>query len=224
MNLLHVSLILLGYFIWACCIGEGSISSPFRIWDPFKAGRWRGFENLLIESADKSFFYVKCHCHNDITKGSVAVTWTARRDKLLGVLSLSWKVFFESYKLLFLWYHFNINEQDFFNLMRDQNIQNKKNYDATLCICKQLPFHFYVYFWKISRRRKTLGCYVEWTPPILYVCMVPWKYFFSTKTKKEVTKLKEGCFHKGRFPYSCNLPRLWNTASNSCPWMLRRLH
>jgi hypothetical protein len=41
--------------------------------------------------------------------------------------------------------------------------------------------------------------------------MNPWKYFFSTKTKKEVTKLKEGCFHKGRFPYSCNLPRLWNT-------------
>jgi hypothetical protein len=45
----YMSLILLGYFIWACCIGEGSISRPFRIWDLFKAGRSRGFENLLID-------------------------------------------------------------------------------------------------------------------------------------------------------------------------------
>jgi len=59
-------------------------------------------EGGLIDSAERSFFYVKCHCHNDITKGSVAVPWTARRDKLVGVLSLSWKVFFELYKLLFL--------------------------------------------------------------------------------------------------------------------------
>jgi hypothetical protein len=28
-----------------------------------------------------------------------------------GGLSLSWKAFFESYKLLFLQYHYNINEQ-----------------------------------------------------------------------------------------------------------------
>jgi len=27
---------------------------------------------------------------------------------------------------MFLWHHYNVNEYDFFNLMKDQNIQNKK--------------------------------------------------------------------------------------------------
>jgi hypothetical protein len=36
-------------------------------------------------------------------------------------------------------------------------------------------------FWGISPNRRTLGCYAEGAPPILYVLMFPWKYFFSMK-------------------------------------------
>jgi hypothetical protein len=50
---------------------------------------------------------------------------------------------------------------------------------------------------------KTLGPYAEGAPPILYVPMFPWKYFFSTKCerseeiKKNVISTKRVVYVRG---------------------------
>ncbi len=41
------------------CIGAGSISKPFHIWDPLKSVGWGGVENSK-GSTDRPFSYVKC--------------------------------------------------------------------------------------------------------------------------------------------------------------------
>ncbi len=88
------------------------------------------FQCIREGFVSKSFFYVK-HCYEtDTAKGqdNNAVTRTMRRDRLIGIFHLGQSCFdtLESTFLLFLWHHYNINEQDFFNPTRDQNIQRKK--------------------------------------------------------------------------------------------------
>jgi hypothetical protein len=56
------------------------------------------------------------------------VIMIVKRDKLVCNFVASWKVCFEMCKLLQC--HFYIIEQNFFNLVKDQNMQKKKN--ATL--------------------------------------------------------------------------------------------
>jgi hypothetical protein len=45
---------------------------------------------------------------------------------LVEVILIGWKIFFGLCKLLFLRHHYDVNEQYFFNLVRDQNIPRKK--------------------------------------------------------------------------------------------------
>jgi hypothetical protein len=53
-----------------------------------------------------------------------------------------------------------------------------------------LFLNFWVYFEGSPLRRRTLGCYPKGAPPILYVPMFPWKYFFSKKWGKMEGKKK----------------------------------
>lgn len=45
---------------------------------------------------------------------------------LMEVIQIGWKISFKLCKLLFLRHQCNVNEHDFFNLVKDQKIQSKK--------------------------------------------------------------------------------------------------
>jgi hypothetical protein len=82
-----------------------------------------------------------------------------RRDRLMGNFHLveailtSWRVFSKLCKLLFLQHYCDINEQDFFYIMKDHNMQRKKcNDDLRLLIgAKTFPLlksrHIIVPWW-----------------------------------------------------------------------------
>ncbi len=63
-----------------------------------------------------------------LPRDNITMTRTVKKDRLVGmeVTLTSWRVFFRLFKLLFLQHHYNVSEQDFFNPLRDQNIQRKK--------------------------------------------------------------------------------------------------
>jgi hypothetical protein len=70
-------------------------------------------------------------------------------------------------------------------------------------INNSLFIYFYVYILRDLPPTRTLGHYARGAPPILYVPMFPWKYFFSTKWDRSKEIKRESCLHKGEvFPYS----------------------
>jgi hypothetical protein len=71
-----------------------------------------------------------------VTLQRVSIAVTVKKEKLVGnyhpveIALTSWRVPFKLCKLFLLEHHFVINEHDFFNLVKDQNIQRKKCDDA----------------------------------------------------------------------------------------------
>jgi len=74
-----------------------------------------------------------------LKRNNITMIRTVRKNKLMDNfhpmknIGTSSKISFRLCKLLFLQHHCNINKHDFFDPMRDQNIQEKK-YDDGLCL------------------------------------------------------------------------------------------
>jgi hypothetical protein len=76
-----------------------------------------------------------------LQRDNVAMIRIMRKDRLVGGVTLAgWRVVSRLCKLMFLRQHYDIIKQDFFNPMKDQNIQRKK-YGSVLHHCNNLEVY-----------------------------------------------------------------------------------
>jgi len=75
------------------------------------------------------------HCKGTMRSDIVKGQWGRTGWWVTSITLIGWRVPFGLCNLLFLRHHYNVNEQIFFNPMRDQNIQRKKC-ENVLCYLK----------------------------------------------------------------------------------------